>query len=80
MKRLTPTPGGGDYFASVLLDDSILYAVNFKKESELFSISRVLKNSDQFERMFGQFEAFPNQKIECDSSSNSIFFFQGIVK
>lgn len=66
-----------DYFASVLLDDSLLYAVNFQKESRAFLLKKVSRENDQFERMFGQFEDFPSYKIECDSSANSIFFFRG---
>jgi hypothetical protein len=66
-----------NYFASILLDDSILYNVHFQKESESFSMIEVPKGHSDYERGVNQFEDFPPYIIKCDSSANTFFYYAG---
>jgi hypothetical protein len=66
-----------DYFANILLDDTVLYTASFERESELFTMSKVPKGSRDYEREIYGFEDFPKYKVECDSSANIIFYFKG---
>lgn len=66
-----------DYFASILLDDSVLYNARFQKEPELFSMIKVPKGHSDYESGVNQFEDFPPYRIECDSSASTFFYFTG---